>query len=100
MGEVNVTVTLTNLLDDTCTLTTEAVADIGAALSSIPRHVAAQLGLRTRTGPQARDADGRTEAVDVAEGIRWDVLGRVTTDEALILGDQILLGQTVLEKTH
>lgn len=100
MGEVLVEVTLTNLQDATRTLTAHAVADTGATLSSIPAPVAQELALSTRAGSLARFADGRTEPVLIAEGLRWEIGGRVTTDEALILGDQILIGQTVLEKTH
>jgi predicted aspartyl protease len=100
MGEVVVEVTLTNLVDTTRTLTAHAVADTGATLSSIPASVAQELALSTRTGALARFADGRTEPVLIAEGLRWEIGGRVTTDEALILGEQILIGQTVLEKTH
>lgn len=100
MGEVVVEVTLTNLQEPTRTLTGQAVADTGATLSSIPAPVAQQLGLQTRAGALARFADGRTEPVLIAEGLRWEIGGRVTTDEALILGEQILIGQTVLEKTH
>jgi predicted aspartyl protease len=100
MGEVVVEVTLTNLTEPTRTLTAPAVADTGATLSSIPASVAQELALPSRAGSLARFADGRTEPVLIAEGLRWEIGGRVTTDEALILGDQILIEQTVLKKTH
>jgi hypothetical protein len=33
------------------------------------------------------------------EPIRFEILDRDTYDDALVLGDQVLIGQTVLEKT-
>jgi predicted aspartyl protease len=100
MGEVIVEITLTNLVDPTRTLRAQAIADTGAMLSAIPAGVAAQLGVGTRAGAMARLADGRVAPVEIAEGLRWEIGGRVTVDEALMLGDVILIGQTVLEKMH
>ena len=41
---------------------------------------------------------GRTEAVSVTEPLVVEIDGRDTLEEALILGDEVLIGQTVLEK--
>jgi hypothetical protein len=47
----------------------------------------------------AQYADGRMEEVDLTEGFVVEIMGRRTTEEALVvLGDEILIGQTVLEK--
>ena len=46
----------------------------------------------------AEYADGRTEVVAVTEPIVFAVMGRDTLEEALVLGDEVLIGQTVLEK--
>ena len=46
----------------------------------------------------AEYADGRTEAVSVTEPLVVEIDGRDTLEEALILGDEVLIGQTVLEK--
>jgi hypothetical protein len=43
-------------------------------------------------------ADGRTEAVNVTEPVMVELLGRDASDEALVLGDEVLIGQTVLER--
>ncbi len=43
-------------------------------------------------------ADGRKEAVDVTEPVVISILERDTLEEALVLGDEVLIGQTVLEK--
>ena len=34
----------------------------------------------------------------ITEPIIFDILGRDTLEEALVLGDEVLIGQTVLEK--
>ena len=44
-------------------------------------------------------ADGRNDTVDVSEAVIIKILDRDTLEEALILGDEVLIGQTVLEKT-
>ena len=46
----------------------------------------------------AEHADGRTEAVSVTEPLVVEIDGRDTLEEALILGDEVLIRQTVLEK--
>jgi len=46
----------------------------------------------------AEYADGRKESVRVTEPIIFDLLGRDTLEEALVLGDEVSIGQTVLEK--
>ena len=47
----------------------------------------------------AEYADGRKEAVGLTDAIRFEILDRDTLDEALVLGDEVLIGQTILEKT-
>jgi hypothetical protein len=42
--------------------------------------------------------DGCLEEVDLTEGFVLKIMGRRTTEEALVLGDEILIGQTALEK--
>jgi hypothetical protein len=46
----------------------------------------------------AEYADGRKDTVGVTGPIVFEVLGRDTLEEALVLGDEVLIGQTVLEK--
>ena len=43
-------------------------------------------------------ADGRKEAVGMAEAIRFELMHRRSSDDALVLGDEVLIGQTLLEK--
>jgi clan AA aspartic protease len=110
MGEIRVKVKLINLLDETRfrhgevkkedirTYEADALVDTGAVRSVIPVHVLQRLGVGTRGTRVAEYADGRKDTVDVSEGIIFDVLGRDTIEEALVLGDEVLIGQTVLEK--
>lgn len=111
MGEVKVKIKLTNNVDDVMArpgklprnevrfLELEGVVDTGAVAITLPSHVVEQLGL-TRIGKQvAQYADGRLDEVDVTEAVQIEIMGRNTSEEALVLGDEILIGQTVLEKT-
>ncbi|KAM3114414.1 hypothetical protein [Phormidesmis sp. 146-33] len=75
-----------------------ALVDTEVVRLVIPQTVAEQLGLRIRGQQLARFADGSEELVGVTEGIMIDCEGRNTTDEALVVGDEILIGQVILEK--
>ena len=67
-------------------------------MSVIPIHVAQKLGVGFRTRRVAKYADGRTEDVPVTNPILFEILGRDTVEEMLVLGDQVLIGQSILEK--
>jgi len=58
-----------------------------------------QLGLSTTSRRRAQFADGRSEEVDVTEPVRIDLENRPTCEDCLVLGDQVLIGQTALEST-
>jgi len=47
----------------------------------------------------ARLANGKEEVVGVTEPVVIEIEGRNTLEEAFILGDEILIGQTALKKT-
>ena len=110
MGEIRVPVKLTNASDDDRAaegalkkedvrmITVDAVVDTGAVRSVIPQFVLNQLGVRVRGKEVAEYADGRQDVVGLTSSILFEILGRSTADEALILGDEVLIGQTVLEK--
>jgi clan AA aspartic protease len=110
MGEVRVKAKLMNAVDEALvrrgmlkpeqirTYEADALVDTGAVRTVLPSHVAARLGLETRGERVAEYADGRVEAVSVTEPLVVEIDGRDTLDEALILGDEVLIGQTVLEK--
>ena len=111
MGEVRVTVKLSNMADiyqllqgkiradevRACEL--EAVVDTGAVNSVIPRAIAEKLALAVFKTERAQYANAYQEEVDVATPMLVEIAGRTTTDEPFIIGNEILIGQTVLEKT-
>ena len=76
----------------------QALVDTGAVRTVMPVHVVQQLGLQRRGERMAEYADGRREVVGVTEPVIIEVDGRDTLEEALILGDEVIIGQTVLEK--
>ncbi len=110
MGEVRAAVRLTNAVDEELlrrgaltpaevrTYEADALVDTGAVRMVLPPHVVARLGLGVRGQRVAEYADGRTELVDVTGPFIVEIDGRDTLEEALILGDEVLIGQTVLEK--
>jgi clan AA aspartic protease len=110
MGEARTKVRLTNALDEMLarrgqlsptqvrTYEADALVDTGAVRSVIPPQVAQQLGLELRGQRVAEYADGRKDIVGITEPIIVDWHGRDTLEEALVLGDEVILGQTVMEK--
>ncbi|HWO90358.1 MAG TPA: retroviral-like aspartic protease family protein [Methylomirabilota bacterium] len=96
MGEVRVAVKLTNAVART--YEADALVDTGAVRMVVPPEVAIRLGLGVRGQRMAEYADGRTETVSVTEPLVVEIDGRDTLEEALILGDEVLIGQAVLEK--
>ncbi len=42
--------------------------------------------------------DGKKDTVGVTESLIIDILERDTSDEAMVRGDNVLIGQTVLDK--
>ena len=110
MGEVRAKATITNALDEALArrgqipsneirrYEADALVDTGPVRSVIPSYVAQRLGLASRGQRVVEYADGRKEAVDVTEPVVISILERDTLEEALVLGDEVLIGQTVLEK--
>ncbi len=111
MGEVRVKVRLANAADDSLarhgqirpeqvrSIEVEAMVDTGAIRCVIPLKLKEQLGLATAFRKRVRYADGRSEEVDVAEPIRIELEGRPVYEDCLVLGDEVLIGQTALEST-
>ncbi len=109
MGEVRVKVKLTNALDralarrgkisenEIRTYEADALVDSGAVSSVVPQNVMQQLGLQSDGQRVAEYADGRNDVVDLTEPITFDIIGRKTTEGAMVLGDEVIIGQTVLE---
>jgi hypothetical protein len=110
MGEIRVQVKLTNATDEANArsglidfnavrqIQIEGVVNTGAVRSVLPIHIVEKLGLGIRGHRAARYADDRTESVGVTEPLIFECLDRDTVEEALVLGTEVLIGQTVLEK--
>jgi clan AA aspartic protease len=110
MGEVRVKAKLTNAVDEDLvrrgvlqpnqvrTYEADALVDTGAVRTILPQHVVDRLGLGMRGQRVAEYADGRKDVVGITGPLIIDLEGRDTLEEALVLGDEVLIGQTVLEK--
>ncbi len=111
MGEVRAKVKLTNAADLALVrrnllhsekvrfYETSALIDTGAVSLVVPSFVAEQLGLARPFKQVARSAEGRNEEVEVTEPVLVEIMGRHTHEDALVLGDEVIIGQTTLEKT-
>jgi clan AA aspartic protease len=109
MGEIRTKVKLSNAVDEALvslgklsaaevrSIEVEGVVDTGAVASVLPVQIVQQLGLVIRGQRVAKFADGRSEAVDITGPVVFEILQRSTIVEALVLGDEVLIGQTVLE---
>ncbi len=110
MGEVRIKAKLTNAVDEDLvrrgilkveqvrTYEADALVDTGAVRTILPQHVVDRLGLAVRDQRVAEHADGRKDVASVTGPLIIDLEGRDTLEEALVLGDEVLIGQTVLEK--
>ncbi len=108
-GAVRVKVKLTNAIDEGLVnrgllnpnllrvYEAEAVINTGAVRTAIPVEVCEHLGLRIRSQEIAKYADGRQETVGLTGPMIIEMEGRETIEAAMILGDIVLIGQTVLE---
>ena len=72
---------------------TEALLVTDAVRCALSPFVAERLGVARC---MAQYADGCLEEVDLTEGFVREIMGRQTTEEALVLGDEILIGQIAL----
>ena len=112
MGEVHVRVRLINAFDQALvrrgalaadrvrSCEVDAFVDTGSSRTVLPAEVVERLGLAILGQLSVGYADGREEAVGMTEALTVEIDGRATVDEALVLGDEILIGQTVLEKLN
>lgn len=109
VGEVRANVTLTNAGDEVLVrrgllaadkvrrYQADALVDTGAVRSVLPLHVVEQLGLATVGKTRATYANDVTDLVDITEMVGIVINTRRTTEEMLVLGSEVLIGQTVLE---
>ena len=110
MGEVRVKVKLSNVADQALAaagqltpdqiryVEIEVMVDTAAVRSCIPAPLLERLGLKPYDQVTVELADGRKSDVGIADGVRFEIMQRRSSDDALILGDEVLIGQTLLEK--
>ncbi len=110
MGEVFVATRLTNMFDresarhgerpdtDVRSVVEQAVVDTGAVMSVLPHRVVDLLGLPIDRMASVALADGSVQEVGVVYGALFGVLDREAAEEAYVLGNEVLIGQTGLEK--
>ena len=111
MGEVRVEIKIVNAGDEAMfrrgklskeeirTYETDALVDTGAIPSVLPIEIVQALGLDLIRQERATYANNSSENVDVTEPVTFVILGRRVTEEALVLGDEVLIGQIALERT-
>ena len=109
MGAVRVQVKLTNAVDEELVnrgllnpnllrvYETQALVDSGATRTVLPSSIVQQLGLRIRGQEIAQYADGRQEVVGLTGPVIIELLGRETIEATMVTGDEVSIGQTVLE---
>jgi clan AA aspartic protease len=110
MGEVRIKVRLSNVADQAAVVAgqlspdqvrnveADALVDTGAVRSCVPAPLLERLGLKPYDKVTVELADGRKNEVGIADGLRFEIMERRSSDDALILGDEVLIGQTLLEK--
>jgi len=111
MGEVRVKVKLSNTLDAALarrgeldpdkvrSKEVEAIVDSGTVCTVIPKSLSEELGLEIVRESVARYANGQSEVVGKGEPLMIEIEDRLAFDSPLVLGDEVLIGQTVLETT-
>ncbi len=111
VGEVRVKVKFTNVADaaaaahgligagEVRVYEADAMVDTGSATTVIPQAVYDQLGVDPLGTRRVVFADGRSEDVIVTFPLIVELMGRKTSDECVVLGNEVLVGQTILEKT-
>lgn len=83
---------------DALAATAESAPIPGRSAVSCPRRSCRTWVLKSGAQRGAEYADGRKESVGVTEPLIVEFLRRDTLEEALVLGDEVLIGSTVLEK--
>ena len=110
MGEVRVKVKLANVADTNAAaegtllpekiraVEADALVDTGAVRSCVPAALLERLGIKAYKQVTVELADGQKASAGMAEGVRFEIMDRSSSDDAFVLGEEVLIGQTVLEK--
>ncbi len=76
----------------------DAMVDAGAVRSCIPAPLLERLGIKPYDQVAVKLADDRKSQVSIADGVRFEIMQRCSSDDALVLGDEVLIGQTLFGK--
>jgi clan AA aspartic protease len=77
----------------------DALVDTGAVSLIVPGFIVQKLGLELVGKKNAELAKGSIVTLDVTEPVDVHIDGRTVTLEALMTGNEVLIGQMVLEAT-
>ena len=109
MGEVRARVELINAGDEVLfrrgylaadkirSYEANALIDTGSVSTVLPIEVVQRLGLEIVGQRMPEYANSSREIVDLTEPISIIINGRKTVEEAMVLGDEVMIGQTVIE---
>ena len=109
MGLVHANITLFNAMDkalerkqkiseaEVKQIKVEALVDSGAYMLVIPENIRLQLGLDIVAYELSELANGQQEKVPIAEPVEIHFENRRATVDALVLGNQVLLGAIPME---
>ncbi len=110
MGAVRVKIQLKNAIDEELVnrgllapnllrqLEIEGLVDTGAVGLVIPQRVVEELGLRIRGEKIFQRKNGSKESIGTTEAIIIEYEGRETVNEALVVGNEVLIGRVILAK--
>jgi len=110
MGEVRVKIRLTNTADAAAaaagkmpadavrTVEADAMVDTGAVRSCVPAPLLQRLGIFPVDKIMVEYANGAKEAVGIAYGVQFEIMHRKSSDDALVLGDEVVIGRTIVNK--
>ena len=110
MGAVRVSIKLKNAVDEELVsrallaprllreVEFTGLVDTGAVSLVIPQDIVTQLGLRILHQRVAEFVNGEQQTIGVTGAIIVECENRATTDEALVVGNEVLIGQVILEK--
>ena len=97
MGLVRADIRLAQPLSDKKPIVVNALVDSGAVFLVIPEHVRIQLDLEVHDKVEVTLADGNRNLVPQCGPIRIDFENRHCHTDALVMGDEVLLGAIPME---
>jgi len=97
MGEIRTTVKLRNIKEGD-SIVEDALVDSGSTFMVIPESVKERLLLDEIEDVRVEVANGNSENVKIAGYAEVEILGRKSVFDCVVMGNEILVGQIVLER--